>query len=235
MNVRFITILLSLSICVFLMDKSGLNAYDIGDRLAIKAHVFSLSRSVEGKVAEGKEYAPQGSLLRIAGKSDTAYTVYFYDIPDGDTSKAETEQRTVQTGYPYEVAADVLDRTPAVATGWTAGPMLIPYKFHLKDHSLTGGSTLGAYLGRYLSVYETSAVLFVTGGIAMISMDSGGTSNSGTSSDNVPGFTLAAGLNFTVSRSVPVKTGVVVGVDWAGKKRHYEYEGKPWIALTIGF
>ena len=106
--------------------------------------------------------------------------------------------------------------------GFVGGVLTIPFKFHLSDDSMTGGSTLGGYLGWKVSWMGLTVTPIVSAGMAMP------TGNYG------PGLTIATGLIGSVS-STPMDWGLVVGADWFSKAVHYPYEGKPWLAVEIGY
>jgi hypothetical protein len=109
-----------------------------------------------------------------------------------------------------------------VQYGFVAGVLTIPFKFHLTDDTMTGGSTLGGYLGWKMSWMGLTLTPIVSTGMAMP------TGNYG------PGLTLAGGFIGSVAKT-PMDWGIVLGVDWFSKASHYPYEGKPWLAVEIGY
>lgn len=106
--------------------------------------------------------------------------------------------------------------------GFVAGVLTIPFKFHFSDDSMTGGSTLGGYIGWKSSWMGLTLTPMVSAGMAMP------TGNYG------PGLTIASGFIGSVA-STPMDWGIVLGVDWFNKAAHYPYEGKPWLAVEIGY
>lgn len=111
---------------------------------------------------------------------------------------------------------------PPTQYGFVAGVLTIPFKFHLSDDSMTGGSTLGGYLGWKMSWMGLTLTPVVSAGMAMP------TGNYG------PGLTVAGGFIGSVAKT-PMDWGIVLGVDWFSKAAHYPYEGKPWLAVEIGY
>lgn len=123
------------------------------------------------------------------------------------------------TTVPAPRAAQI---APPTQYGFVGGVLTIPFKFHLSDDSMTGGSTLGGYLGWKASWMGLTATPIVSAGMAMP------TGNYG------PGLTVATGLIGSVASS-PIDWGIVLGADWFAKSANYPYEGKPWIAVEIGY
>ncbi len=106
--------------------------------------------------------------------------------------------------------------------GFVAGVLTIPFKFHLSDDTMTGGSTLGGYLGWKMTWMGLTVTPVVSSGMAMP------TGNYG------PGLTVAGGFIGSVS-STPMDWGLLLGADWFSRSSHYPYEGKPWLAVEIGY
>ena len=106
--------------------------------------------------------------------------------------------------------------------GFVGGVLTIPFKFHLSDDTMTGGSTLGGYLGWKQSWMGLTWTPIVSAGMAMP------TGNYG------PGLSVASGFIGSVSNT-SMDWGIVLGVDWFAKAAHYPYEGKPWLAVEIGY
>lgn len=123
-----------------------------------------------------------------------------------------------------------------------SGALLIPFKFHISDHHLTAGETLGGYLGYRVSTPAFSLTPIVSAGLAVINsnppqVSSGGSGTSTTSnstSQTLTGFSAAVGLVGSIA-STKAQIGFVGGADWAGKSAQYQYEGKPWISFEIGY
>ncbi len=118
--------------------------------------------------------------------------------------------------------APASDLPPPTQYGFVAGVLTIPFKFHLSDDTMTGGSTLGGYVGWKMSWMGLTLTPIVSTGMAMP------TGNYG------PGLTVAGGFIGSVAKT-PMDWGLVLGVDWFSKASHYPYEGKPWLAVEIGY
>jgi hypothetical protein len=59
--------------------------------------------------------------------------------------------------------------------------------------------------------------------------------NGQSTTSTAPSFSVGGGV-ILVSRiaGTPIHAGFAVGVDWARKGDDYKYEGKSWIAISIG-
>lgn len=121
---------------------------------------------------------------------------------------------------PFALAGEQIAKP--VQYGFVAGVLTIPFKFHLNDKSMTGGSTLGGYVGWKSSWAGLTLTPIVSAGMAMP------TGNYG------PGLTVASGFIGSVANS-GIDWGIVLGVDWFSTAAHYPYEGKPWLAVEIGY
>lgn len=106
--------------------------------------------------------------------------------------------------------------------GFTGGMLAIPFKFHPTDHSLTGGGTVGGYVGWKTSWMGLTLTPIVSAGLTMTDAKYG------------TGFTVASGFVGSVSNT-PIQLGLVYGVDWYSNAVHYPYEGKLWLAVEIGY
>lgn len=117
---------------------------------------------------------------------------------------------------------------------FVTGVLSVPFKWHLSDKSVTVGSTLGGYVGYQTKTWRDLTVTpIVGGGLAMVSQDLPGVPSTSTRT----GVSFAFGLIGTVgaTNATGVQWGVLVGDDWIGARQGYRYEGKPWLAVEIGY
>ena len=133
----------------------------------------------------------------------------------------------------YKIAKLALLGGKYASQSFVSGILAVPFKWHLSDKSVTMGSTLGGYVGYQTTVFN--AITFtpiVGGGLALISQNPPGGSGNATYS----GVSLATGLIGTIGPgSTGVQWGIITGMDWLGHSAQYPYEGKPWLALEVGF
>ena len=173
------------------------------------------------------------------------------------TVAVDTEKTTEETGAPacankyvaqyhqYTIAKSKVLNASATIQGFVSGVLAVPFKFHLSDHSTTAGSTIGGYVGYRTSVANAFTVTpVVAGGLALISTSPAQATTSTTSTtptsvggQTSAGFSVATGFigSVTSAASKGAQFGVLVGMDWLGKKSNYAYDGKPWIAFEIGY
>lgn len=145
----------------------------------------------------------------------------------------------------YTVPKTTLDDAKYVAKGLVAGVLVVPFKFHISNRSVTAGSTIGGYLGWRTSWFDSFTFTpIISGGLALISTQpaqAAMTPSSGTPSTSntqtISGFSVATGLIGTVANGVASGTqyGLLIGIDWVGRSANYQYEGKPWLAFEIGY
>ena len=135
----------------------------------------------------------------------------------------------------YLIEQGELTRSGAARTGSTYGVLVVPFKYQTTGNKdFTGSATMGGYLGyRYetthLIGFTLSPIVFL--GASNISVPAG--TNGQTSSQQLAGFTYGLGLISTFKGAF--QAGLVVGWDRVGKSAGYEYNGKPWLAIEIGY
>lgn len=159
----------------------------------------------------------------------------------------------IKKGGQYTIAKSaVLNASPTIQ-GFVSGVLAVPFKYHLSDHSITAGSTIGGYVGYRTSVGNQFAITPVLGGgLALVSTSAAQASNAGatgspntttngtatnSSSQTSSGLSIATGFigSVTSAASKGAQFGIILGVDWLGKNSKYAYEGKPWIAFEVGY
>ncbi len=167
---------------------------------------------------------------------------------DGKSASAEDVSKQfncvlVAEGRTYSIQKATLEAADIATSSLVTGVLAVPYKFHFSDHASTVGTTVGTYLGYQSDFWNRYTVTpILAGGVALISTQaatassSSSTAPSGANSTTTTsaGFSLATGLIGTVGSS-NTQLGLVVGIDWLGKKANYQYEGKPWLAFEIGY
>jgi hypothetical protein len=191
--------------------------------------------------------------LKVGADDGTTLTVAV------DTEKAKEEEKEEKKGssactgkyvtqyHQYTIAKSKVLNASATIQGFVSGVLAVPFKFHLSDHSTTAGSTIGGYVGYRTSVANAFTVTpVIAGGLALISTSAAQVTTSTSSTTTTPtpvggqtsaGFSVATGFigSVTSAASKGAQFGVLVGIDWLGKKSNYAYDGKPWVAFEIGY
>jgi len=185
---------------------------------------------------------PQTKLL-VTKDDNTTLTVDVRETPACPTGTDCVKQDTQYTAPKADVMALHYNKI-----GWVYGVLVAPYKFHLKEKTLTASASLGPYLGYSWGKDNLGLTLVGSAGITTLTSEqvqapstsassgtgSGGNSTSKTSSQ--AGFSVSTGLIWTVSKGTGLHAGVLIGKDWAGSDAAtpYKYEGKPWLSIEIG-
>lgn len=134
----------------------------------------------------------------------------------------------------YSIRKEKVYNSGLERTGTTYGALVVPYKYQLTGNKdLTGASSIGAYMG-----YRVESIDLLGIGFSLTPIAFGGASSisvheaSGTDS-NVLGVSYGFGLITTLKHEFQV--GAVIGWDHVGTSYNYQYNGKPWVALEIGY
>jgi hypothetical protein len=134
-------------------------------------------------------------------------------------------------------------------SGFTFGVLLVPFKFHTVDKSITGSTTIGPYIGYrsanfgsfsgttagILNGTSTTFVLSV-GWVDNISVPTApGVNPPGTVDRS--GVSMAIGVIFSVDKGSGTQVGLLVGQDRLGSNAiaPYKYEGQTWVSFAIGY
>ncbi len=133
----------------------------------------------------------------------------------------------------YTVGKSDFENSGFTRRGATYGALVVPFKYQLKgEKQFTGGASVGGYAGYK---FESLNNLGITA-TPILFMGASSVSVKGDTADstkNLMGFTYGFGLVGTFQNSF--QSGLVIGWDRVGKSDGYKYNGKPWIALQIGF
>jgi hypothetical protein len=172
----------------------------------------------------------------------------------------DNSKEQVVVGTEYKVSVTELGHYGTYRNGWTWGALAIPYKYELSDHSFQARPSAATYVGyeTWGPGFNVASILAI--GIGASSQSSNGSSangnaatnssvtsgvnrasstggtTSGTTSTNSGGsqalYTAGVGFIFTLGGSF--KGGLLVGKDWAGHSTGFGYEGRTWLAITLG-
>jgi hypothetical protein len=184
------------------------------------AYLEVTSNAVNGKVAV--------QFIKVGAQADLkAYQAKLHAFFGEDA-------QFVTTDIVYEVSVNDLESGyPVTTKGIAFGVLLVPYKFHFTDHSLSGASTIGGYAGWHLGFTALDVSAIAAAGVGVVNVTSTAAGGAQTTS-NAASFTGAAGVITTFKKNSTFQLGIVVGADWTGKGTNYSYEGKPWFALSFG-
>jgi hypothetical protein len=177
---------------------------------------------------------PGGTTMVVIGQQKKDNTIMvILNSTETDCYNSGGGKQELDTKTAFIVNLDDLRNSGFTRTGITYGTLVVPFKYQLTgDKDFTGSATLGGYVGFR---YETRKWIGITlTPILFVGASSNSVQNSSKSStDNIMGFSYGGGLIGTIKSSFQV--GIVIGADIVGNSVNYQYNGKPWIALEIGF
>jgi hypothetical protein len=191
-------------------------------------------------------YAPPEAILWIDTKKDNEgyVTVHFVcgflsaacDKTSSGYVKPESglykDGNIVDLHVEYKIEASKLQNYPAQSRGMDYGLLVVPFKFHLSDQSVTGEATLGGYAGYQLTWPGIAISTVLSAGVGVVNLTK--QANGVSTESNAASFTAAGGFIINLMKSGLFQIGILCGFDWAGKGSQYKYEGKPWIAVSFG-
>jgi hypothetical protein len=169
---------------------------------------------------------------------------YFTEKNDGDTltlipakpnrfrdhlglCKPATGKGTVKASASALVASYSTERD-----SWAYGPLTIPYRYHLDNHSLDANVNLGAFFGRRLAYGSNAVTGFVSLGVGSVKLEP----KNGTT-PSAQAVIGAVGLMFDLgSKTNGFKAGFVYGHDRLSTTDAANYgHGKPWIGFEFAY
>jgi len=143
------------------------------------------------------------------------------------------QSNTVRAGDVVMIAAEDMREIRPHRSGLTYGTLLVPYKYQFRgDRSISGGSTLGGYLGYREAATGLDMQFIVFAGASNVSAQLAG-SDGKVSERNLAALSYGVGVLGTLKSNFEL--GLVLGVDRAGRNSGYANHGKPWLALSLGF
>jgi|SRR6266850_909656 len=185
---------------------------------------------------------PALTRMSVIGKIETTKQLVvkigggLFGRPSKPVESCDVPSRPIPGDEAYLISADTLLDSGLARTGATYGALVVPFKAHLQGNKdVSASSTIGAYLGYRFETadaigYTLTPIAFL--GASNISVPTAD-ANGQVKDQNLFGMAGGVGLIGTFKRSF--QAGVVLGWDHVSKSSGYQYNGKPWIALEIGF
>jgi hypothetical protein len=211
-----------------------------GDRKVLSTYLGGFRRA-EGK-GDKTYYAPPGSILWVTSQPDkngdviVRFKENWTDTEVGNDIEDEYNQDSgekVKPDIPYKINAAHLQECAAKSRGWDYGLLVIPYKFHLNDHTIAGESTVGGYAGWQLNTPGLAVSFVVSAGIGVVPLTT--TDEKGAPrTEHAASFTASGGFVFTFSRTGRFQVGILAGSDFTGRGSQYKYDAEPWLAVSFG-
>lgn len=209
---------------------NDLNNY-LGDRIR-----FTVRIQAKLKKDPTKEVCvPPLTRMTVLGSQDEGGNKKSLIVKIADGTKDCDGKTALETEDAYLVTSDDLTQSGLARTGAAYGALAVPFKYQLTGNKdFSGNAMLGGYLGyRFETANHIGYTLTPVGfmGTSTISVP---TNNGGQTTDqNLSGFSYGLGLIGTFKGAF--QAGVVLGWDRVGKSAGYQYNGKPWLAVEIGY
>jgi len=143
----------------------------------------------------------------------------------------------VDYDIPYEFTADSFQKVRSQRMGFTWGGLVVPYKFYLNDHSFhSNASAVGyvGYEGYFPGVNLAGIVALGPGTTSTTQTTPAANQNTQSTTKTTTAVTYTAATGIVATFGGALKFGLLVGWDWQGKGTGFAYEGKTWLALSIG-
>jgi hypothetical protein len=143
----------------------------------------------------------------------------------------------VDYDVPYEFTADSFQKVRSQRMGFTWGGLVVPYKFYVNDHSFhSNASAVGyvGYEGYFPGVSLAGIVALGPGTTSTAQATPATTTQAASTTKTTTAVTYTAATGVVATFGGALKFGLVVGWDWQGKGTGFAYEGKTWLALSIG-
>jgi hypothetical protein len=134
----------------------------------------------------------------------------------------------------YTMDKAAIEKMDYYRHGWAFGVLLVPYKYQFKDKSFGSALSVGPYVGYRQDTLGSSVTYIVSAG--MVNNIPVALAN-GTGTVTRSGFSLAAGVVFSIDKGTGMQVGLLFGQDRLGSNAEapYAYEGKTWGSVAIGY
>jgi hypothetical protein len=154
------------------------------------------------------------------------------EVTDEAIKLCPDKAKVAKEGTVVAFDPDLLVSVPPRRTGWSYGTLVVPYKFQFKgDRSLSGGATLGGYLGYRVTRLGTTVQPIFFAGATKVDVPKLVDGKSTT--EQLAGLSYGIGLLSNFKQAFQV--GLVVGADRVSKGANYVNNGKPWVSLSLGY
>jgi hypothetical protein len=224
----------------------------MGDKVIVRAPVAARTYEYGRPVDAGQQVCIlKGS--RLDGKGDIVLNEKRYQVFEVDRSPEDDKdaagnlkpipvgsacsavQAAAKTGQVIAIEHVLVGALPTIRTGLSYGTLLIPFKYHLGgDKSFSGSSSLGGYLGwRFDQTSSMGLSTKVVGFLGAANVPVTEVIDGQSKTQQMTGLTYGIGVLGEVKNSFQL--GVVVGADRVSKSANYVNDGKPWLAVSLGF
>ena len=148
------------------------------------------------------------------------------------TLQDESPPLEIRDDVEYVVERANLANHENMRNGYTYGVLTAPYKFFPKDHSFSSSAVIGPYVGWQYTINDFSVKPIASFGLSSVAVTTTNAAGESTTS-NRAALALSTGVLFDITNKFQL--GFLVGADSAGPGSGYKYNGKPWLAIDIGY
>ncbi|NKB33119.1 MAG: hypothetical protein GKR91_08480 [Pseudomonadales bacterium] len=180
----------------------------------------------------------QSKFTVLDNSSDDHYAITFESIYPGSSSAEYGKTYFLEKDLDNDVPVENLVHQSF--SGFSSGPLVVPFKYRTNDNTLSGEATVGYYAGWN---YETNfggnlpfgtfitVTPFLSAGLTQVSVAEEDAMGQ-ISTENKSGFTWATG--FLIKNWDNLNIGLVYGQDRIGDSQ-WEHEGEGWLSLSVGW
>jgi hypothetical protein len=173
----------------------------------------------------GSIVIPARTSMIVIGKENDDILLVKLEVPE----RGSHRKGALDPNVSYSIRKDDLYNSGLARTGITYGGLVVPFKYQLMgNHDLTGAGTIGAYVG-----YRIESIDIIGLGLTPIAFGGATTYGNSGSDSNLLGISGGFGLISTIKGAFQM--GGVIGWDHFGGTNNYQYNGKPWVAIEIGY
>lgn len=141
----------------------------------------------------------------------------------------------VAEGDVVVLAPEELVGTPPDRYGLTYGTLMVPFKYHMRgEKRFSAGASVGGYMGfrqdrSGKTGLATQYIVFL--GATSVAVPQ--TVDGATTTQNMAGVSYGIGVLGTLKDSFQM--GLVLGADRVNSSAGYKDNGKPWLAVSLGY
>jgi hypothetical protein len=215
-------------------DAQNYKGDDVSFKADLTVKVVKLGSSEQptsGCVAAGSQLRGLGTVAMAVNEGKDAEQRPLFQVVKVGVLDGGGDCQPLQAGQLVALPANVLSLMHRRA-GWSFGTLAVPYKYQLRgDRSLSGGATLGGYVGRRFMATGLSNQLIVFAGLTKVDIPK--VKDDEATTEQVAGLSYGVGMLSSIKDSFQL--GLVVGADRVSKSAGYVNNGKPWVSLSLGF
>ncbi|MFZ6723371.1 hypothetical protein [Undibacterium sp. Ji49W] len=164
---------------------------------------------------------------------ESAFVVTNDTPTDNDTSLCKDKSKIVKLGEVVVFPSPDLVTLPPDRYGLTYGTLMVPYKYHVGSKNFSGGTSVGGYMGYRQEKSGLGLGLQFVGFVGAGQIPVTQSVNGQDKTQNLTGLSYGLGIIGTVKDKFHM--GFILGADRVNTDAGYKDNGKPWIAIELGY